>query len=286
VNDKISSILAAFETFDGIYKRDEVDAALALQDEITPYLIDVLKNVLADPEATLDKPDYFGHIYAIQLLGCFREVRAHDVIIDLASLPSEMPHDLFGDTITESLASILFATCDGSVKRIQELLLNRKADEYCRNAAARALAYAVVEGIVSREEIMALFGSLFTGDEADSDSYFWSFVASSVCNLYPEELMPVIKKAFADGLIFDGFIGPESFERALRQGKERALRVPKDELERYVPDDFHDRMSWWACFRPAPRVPKLPVSPVNRRSKPKRKKRPKPRPRKKRKKRR
>ena len=259
---------------------------MALQDEITPHLIGILESVLAEPVAYAQRPNYFGHMYAIQLLGHFLEPRAHDVIVGLASLPPEIPHDLFGDTITESLASILFATCGGSVERIKALLLNREADEYCRNAAARASAYAVVEGVVSREEIMALFGSLFTGDEADSDSYFWSFVASSVCNLYPKELMPVIKKAFADGLIFDGFIGPESFERALRQGKERALRVPKDELERYVPDDFHDRMSWWACFRPAPKVPKSSVSPASRQSKPKRKMRPRPRPRKKRKKRR
>jgi hypothetical protein len=235
VNAKISNILAAFETFDGTYKRDEVDAALALQGEITPYLIDVLKNVLADPEATLENPDRFGHVYALQLLGYFRESRAHNVIVDLASLPSEVPHELFGDTITESLASILFATCGGSIERIKELLLNREADEYCRSAAARALAYAVVEGIVSREEILALFGSLFTGNEADSDSGFWSFVASSACDLYPEELMPVIQKAFADGLIETMFIGLESFERALRQGKKRTLEEVKTELERYTP---------------------------------------------------
>jgi hypothetical protein len=286
VNDKIANILAAFETFDGIYKRDEVDAALALQDEITPHLIGILESVLAEPVAYAQRPNYFGHMYAIQLLGHFREPRAHDVIVDLASLPPEIPHDLFGDTVTESLASILFGTCGGSIGRITELLLNREADEYCRNAAARALAYAVVEGVVSREEILALFGSLFNGDEADLDSNFWSFVASSVCNLYPEELMPVIKKAFADGLIFDGFIGPESFERALRQGRERSLRAPKDELERYVPDDFHDRMSWWACFRPAPRVPRSPAPPVEKRSRPKGKKRPKSRPPRKKKKRR
>ena len=286
MNDKIANILAAFETFDGIYKRDEVDAALALQDEITPHLIGILESVLAEPVAYAQRPNYFGHMYAIQLLGHFREPRAHDVIVGLASLPPEIPHDLFGDTITESLASILFATCGGSVERIKALLLNREADEYCRNAAARASAYAVVEGVVSREEILALFGSLFNGDEADLDSYFWSFVASSVCNLYPEELMPVIKKAFADGLIFDGFIGPESFERALRQGRERSLRAPKDELERYVPDDFHDRMSWWACFRPAPRVPRSPAPLVEKRSRPKGKKRPKSRPPRKKKKRR
>jgi hypothetical protein len=286
MNEKILNILAAFETFDGTYRRDEVDAALALQDEITPHLIDVLKNVLADPISYVQKPDYFGHIYAIQLLGHFREPRAHDVIVDLASLPPEMPHDLFGDIVTEDLAAILSATCGGSVDRITGVLLNREADVYCRSSAARALTYAVVEDIVPREEIMALFGSLFTGDEADPDSDFWGFLATSVRALYPEELMDVIKKGFDDGLISEWITDYTLFEETLRRGKVQVLERVKDDLKRYMPDDVHDRMSWWACFRPAPRVPKSLVSPASRRSKPKRKKRPKPRPRKKRKKRR
>ena len=286
MNEKILSILDAFETFDGTYKRDEVDTALALQDEITPYLIDVLKNVLADPEATLDNPDYFGHIYAIQLLGHFRESRAHDVIVDLASLPPEMPHDLFADTITESLAAILFATCGGSIERIKALLLNREADEYCRSAAARALVYAAVEDTVPREEVVALFGSLFTGNEADPNSGFWGFVASSVCNLYPQELMDVIRQAFEDGLISDWFIDYASFEETLARGKNRALRRARNNLKQYAPANFHDRMSWWACFRQAPMGTRTPPPPAKRRSRPKRKTRPKSRPRRRKKKRR
>lgn len=205
MDDRMANILAALETFDGTYRRDEVDAALALQDEITPHLIGILESVLAEPAVYAQRLSYFGHMYAIQLLGHFREPRAHDVIVDLASLPPELPYELFADTITESLASILFATCGGSIERIVELLLNREADEYCRSAASRALVYATVEGMVPRKEILTLFGSLFAGDEAASDSEFWSFVANSVCDLYPEELMPVIEKAFADGLISTGF---------------------------------------------------------------------------------
>jgi len=266
VNEKIPSILAAFETFDGTYKRDEVDAALALQDEITPYLIDVLKSVLADPVAYLDKPDPFGHVYAIELLGHFREVRAHDVIVDLTSLPDEMPYDLFGDTITEDLPAILLATCGGSIVRIKELLLNREADEYCRSAAAHALVYATVEGVVPRQEILDLFGSLFTGNEASSDSGFWDLLAGSAYDLCPGELMPVIEKAFADGLITGDVVGLESFARVLQRGRDRARKETKDEIKRHMPDDFHDRMSWWACFRPAPKAPRPPVSRGKKRS--------------------
>jgi hypothetical protein len=286
MNDKISDILAAFETFDGTYKRAEVDAALALQDEITPHLIGILENVLAEPVAYAQRPNYFGHIYAIQLLGHFVEPRAHDVIVDLASLPPEIPHDLFGDTITESLAAILFGTCGGSIERIRELLLNPKTGDFCRSAAARALVYAAVEGTVPREEILALFGSLFTGDEADSDSDFWAFVASSVCDLYPEELMEVIKKGFEDSLISGWIIDYAFFEETLRRGKARAFREVRDSLKRYTPANFHDRMSWWACFRQEKQVSRPSAPPETTRSKPKRKKRPKPRPTRPRKKRR
>jgi hypothetical protein len=278
VDDQIAHILAALETFDGTYKRDAVDAALALQDEITPHLIGILEKVLAAPETYARRMDYFGHMYAIQLLGYFREPRAHEVIVDLVSLPPEMPHDLFSDTITEDLASILFATCGGSVERIKGLLLNWGADEYCRSAAARALVYAAVEGIVPRKEIVALFGSLFTGHEAAPDSGFWGFVASSVCDLYPEELMDVIRQAFEDGLISSWFIGYDSFEETLARGKKRAFKRVRDNLKHDTPANFHDRMSWWACFRPAPVDTRTPPAAAKKRSKPKRKKKPTSRP--------
>jgi len=288
VNDTIPDILAAFDTFDGTYKRNEVDAALALQEEITPHLIAILEKVLSDPTAHARKPDYFGHIYAIELLGHFQEPRAHDVIVDLASLPPEVPHDLFGDVITEDLAAIMFGTCGGSIERIVELLLNREADQYCRSAASRALVYAVIEDTVPRKNVLALFGSLFSGDEAAPDSDFWGFLAISVCNLYPEELMDVIKKGFEDGVISDWIIDLAFFEETLRRGREQALNKVRGNLRRDAPADFHDRMSWWACFKQGTRVSRPPTRPAKKRSKPKKagKKRQRHRPPRKKKKRR
>ena len=258
MNDNIPKILAALDVFDGTYRRDEVDAALALQDEITPHLIAILEKILSDPVAYDREPNHFGHIYAVELLGHFREPRAHEVIVDLFSLPPELPHDLFGDIVTEDLPAILFATCDGSVERIRGMLLNQKTDDWCRGAAAAALVYAAVEDVMPRNEAIALFGSLFTGTEAGPDSVFWDLVASSVCDLYPEELMNVIKEAFAAGVISEELIGYSSFEDTLRRGKAQALQRVRVDLKRYMPADVHDRMSWWACFRqkPAPPPPK------------------------------
>lgn len=284
--DEDMGILAAISYYDGTYQREAVEAALSRQQEITPQLIRLLADVLADPVEFVDDPEFFGHTYAVELLGHFQEARAHDVIVSLFSLPPDLPDELFGDMITEDLPAILLTTCGGSVERIKELLLDREAYDYCRGSAARALVYAVAEGVVPRQEIVTLFGSLFTGAEAASDSDFWDLLTGSVCDLYPEELMDIVTRAFDDGLISGGFVDRESFDIALERGMAYALHKAKEERKRYTPQNFHDRMSWWACFEdeaaslaPAPPAGELPQATVqSKKRKTTRKRKPPPRP--------
>jgi len=248
---RIAEILKAFEVFDGVYKRTQVDAALALQEEITPHLIGVLEQVLSDPASYADNQDYYAHIYALILLGHFKEQRAHRTIVELFSLPPDVPHQLFGDIVTETLPIILFRTCGGSTDMIRLLILNKEADEYCRTSAMRAMVFAVADGMIPREEVLALFASLFTGNEADSGSSFWSFLANSVCDLHPEGMMEVIEKAYQDGLISPWVIGIQNFERTLSADKEQALEQVRTRIRRESPENVHDYMSSWACFRAA-----------------------------------
>lgn len=248
-DSRIAEILKAFEVFDGVYKRAEVDAALELQEQITPHLIGVLEQVLSDPASYSDNQDYYAHIYALVLLGHFKEKRAHRAIVELFSLPPDLPYQLFGDLVTENLPIILFRTCGDSTDMIRSLILNKDADEYCRSSAMRAMVFAVADGMILPEEVLALFGSLFTGNEADSDSSFWSFLADSVCDLYPEGMMEVIEKAYQDGLISPWVIGLESFQRTLRAGREQTFERVRTRIRRESPGNVHDYMSWWACFR-------------------------------------
>jgi len=248
--EEIARILSALERHEGTYPREALDAALAHRKEITPYLIAILVQVRDDPVKYADDPDYMAHLYALELLAHFQERRAHDVIVDLCGLPNDLPYELFGDITTEDMPAILLATCGGSTERIVALLRNREADEYCRSAAARALTYAVAEGVVPREDVIALFGSLFTGTEADDESDFWSFLASAVWDLYPAELMNVIEDAYDRGLISEAIIGLDRFEEALDTGsKAAAYEKIKTGRKRHMPRDFHQRMSWWAMFR-------------------------------------
>lgn len=252
-NSSITEILQAFEVFDGTYKRAQVEAALEIQAEITPHLIRVLEEVLSDPHPYATDSNYYAHIYALVLLGHFREPRAHRVIVELFSLPPDLPQQLFGDFVTETLPIVLFRTCDGSVDRIKALALNKEAYDFCRGSALNAITYAVAEGVLPRAEALAFFGSLFTGEEAAPESSFWSLLASRVCSLYPEELMDVIAKAYEDDLIEPWFIGYKNFEETLRGTREQALDEIREEIRRRSPDNVHDYMSRWASFNEEPK---------------------------------
>lgn len=255
----IPEIIKGLEVFDGKYKRKEIDEAVKRKDEIIPHLIDILKKVLDEPWEYADKDsDYYGHIYAVILLSHFRETKAHDLIFELFCLPTEMPFDLFGDIVTEDLPAILYSTCGGSLERIKEMVLLRGVDEFCRSAALRAMVYAAVDGMVSREEVIEFFGSLFPSDDQARDYELYTSLANAVCDIYPEELMDKIERAYKEGLINPGLIEPYDFERVLTMGKERALGLIKEEMERHLSPDIHSRISWWACFGSEEDEPYIP----------------------------
>ena len=67
--NNLNEILEAFKIFDGNYKREKVDAAIELKEAITPHLIEILENVLADPDPYIKNENLYDHIYAWMLLG-------------------------------------------------------------------------------------------------------------------------------------------------------------------------------------------------------------------------
>ncbi len=248
-NYQIDEIITALETYDGEYKREYIDAALARRDEIIPELIAILEKVNADPEHYLyEVEDYFGPFSAIFLLGHFKAVEGHRAIIEFVSLPEEIPDYFLGDLITEDLGAILFETCGGSLDEIKGLVLNREADAYCRSAAMRALGYAVAERTVSRDEVLAFLGPLFTGKEANRYSSFWDLLASTIYEIHPKGMMDVINHAFERHLISPRMTSPKNFEQQMAKPVEEVLDDLRANLKRYTPDDFHKRMAWWACF--------------------------------------
>ena len=230
------------------YPRDVLDLALERQTELTPYLLRILEDVLADPEAHAESQWSYGPIFAMQLLAHFENHDAHETIVTVMSLPRKVLDPIYGDMITEDFSRVLYQTCGRRYDKIKGLVLNSAADDFARGSAMKALVLGVQFGDLPRRETMDFFEGLFGGSEAEDSSHFWDEAASCVHDLYPEELMEIITDAYDRELIWPGYMGIESFEEALSQDKNAFLQKRKTYLEMDFRNDFHGYMSWWVAF--------------------------------------
>ena len=247
---EVDEILEQFEWFDGKFKQEAVEAAVAHREEITPALLRILEEI-ADPvqAAEIDaKGEYMAHFYAMFLLAQFRETRAYPLMLRIALLPSDLLEDFFGDCITESLRQVLASVCDGNLEGIQSIIENPAADEWARSAALGSLVTLVAEGIKSREEILLYFADLFHGKLTDKNDIVWSELVSCSTDLYAPELLGEIEKAYEQGLVDPTFIGLDDVQGDLAKGKDWVLdKLANDPHSRLVTDTVKE-MAWWASF--------------------------------------
>jgi len=245
---RVEELIEEFDWFDGVYKRDEMEEALTLREEITPRLIRILEAVADDP-ARYAREEHYANVYAVALLAHFQEPAAHLPIIRAFRIPEDQRETIWGDMVTETLPALLFQTCNGQLAAIKELILDKEAPEFVRGAAVGALTYAMAREVAGREEVITFLSGLLTGTEAEVDSYFWGNVVSAISDLHPEGAMEAIRKAFADGLIPAMFITLEEVEADLRLDMEEARLLLRTRVDQRTPQDVHDYLSWFACFQ-------------------------------------
>lgn len=244
----VSDIISELTWYDGIYKKAAVDAAIEQKEEVVPELINRLIKVLDDPFRHLKKKAYFLHVYASVILGHLKVTDAHEILVTLCSLPGDLSAALFGDILGSDMPMILLRTSGGDPKRIMELVTDKEADLYCRDAALKALMNGVIKKVYDRKEVVEFIGGLFTGDEAEEGSDFWSIAALHANDLYPEEIIETIKKAYDNDLISPNFIDYEEFEHVLSNDREEWLTTLLEDPNENSFEDVHTVMEWWDCF--------------------------------------
>jgi hypothetical protein len=245
---RIREIIEAFDQANGNYKRAELEEAIILREAITPLLIRILEEVAADPAAYADE-GHFANVYAVALLAHFQEPAAHLPIIRAFCIDDEQREDIWGDMVTETLPALLFQTCNGFLDTIKELILNKKAHDYVRGSAVEALTYAVARGVAKREEVIGFLSGLFSGTEANADSDLWCVITCAIADIHPAGAMDVIRTAYKDGLVYDGFVGLRDVEEDLLKGQDEVFESLLQKVGRRIPEDVDGYVSWFACFR-------------------------------------
>jgi uncharacterized protein YchJ len=244
----MKDLLKRIEYNNGEFPRKVLEEIINRKDEAIPELLEILRQVKDNPQWVIENPDYFGHIYAIYLLAQFRVEELNPLFLDLLSLPNEIPHDIFGDMITEDAGRILATTCFNNIQPIKYLIENKDVNEYVRGQGIMALTILVLHGKLQREEVLEYYRYLLNEGIKDNNAHVMA-VAIYCCDvLYPEEVYEDIKRAYERKLVEEFYINLEDIEETLKYDKEDILEKSKSDHHMQFIDNIIDELEGWACF--------------------------------------
>lgn len=212
---QLEEILSELENNTGKFPHQALERAIEEKEAITPFLLTSLSESKDNLEDLFNKPDYLLHLYALFLLAQFKEALAYPLIIEFFSVPGDMSLNVTGDVVTEDLSRILASVSHGNIDPIKQLIENQEVNEYVKGAALRALIILVVQGIVSREEIVQYFKEFFSLLFANKSSmnaaeeepdYIWTELTINGSILAPKELQEYIERTFDEDLIEPFFL--------------------------------------------------------------------------------
>ena len=251
----IPEIIEALTPYTGKFPEQAVREAMAQPEAITPHLLSALEAVANDPESFANDTNNMLHVFAIHLLAQFREKRAYPLLVKILMAPDDVPDDLFGDTLTEGLNRLLASVYSGDPEPLKRLVEGEDINEWVRGAAIDSFLVLASAGLMSREEVVSYYQSLFRGKLKGQNENVWAVLAGAVADLPAPELVEDLRKAYEEGLVEEGMIG---FEEA----KEEALTPTekKPEWKRKAVQligDTVSEMEWWAAFHEedTPRFP-------------------------------
>lgn len=243
------ALFSQLEFNTGEFPEDILTEAIDQHGSIIPLLLEELRRAAADPEALLNKDEsYLRHIYAMYLLSQFREAAAYPLLVDFVSTPGEIVMELTGDVITEDLGRMLASLCHGDLGPIKRLIEDPEVNEWVRSAALDALVDLYVEGQLEREIIIDYLKELYLFKVEQKSSFIWSAMVSTACDLYPEELVEEIRRAYVEGLVNPGDVGFDDVKRTLEGGKEKRLGDTRRYRKGLI-GNVIDEIGWWACFQ-------------------------------------
>lgn len=217
---EIAHILEELAFDMGSLPREAIEAAVAKKELLTPHLLQILDSAAENIEEIIEYDNYQGHLFSMYLLAQFREKKAYPLIIKLLSFPGETPHAILGDVLTEDLCRIIASVQDGNLEPIKKLIENPAANIYVRTALLSSLVVLVGYGLKARSEIVHYFQNLMENLLEKKPSFVWDHLMLCACELYPEELIVSIQKAYQAQLVDPSFLSLEDIGNILTKRKE------------------------------------------------------------------
>jgi hypothetical protein len=241
----MQELLAGLDQHKGSFPRDLVAEVITRQEEVTPRFLEILDDIDKNPGPWLADDGRMIHIYALYGLALFRETRAYPLLVRIFSRPGEFPFELAGDVVTQDLGRILASVSGGEVSGLIALIENEQANEWVRAVAMDGIVALVTTGQRTRDEVMTYFLQLFHRLERRPGAQ-WDGLAHVCADLWPQEAVEELSRAYADDLVDTGSIDWQDIEQALALGQNGAMQRAR--YREPLITDLAKNMGWMQCF--------------------------------------
>jgi len=191
--------------------------------------------------------------FIFHLLGEWREKSAYRPLARLLRCPRDDLDEILGGAITETSHRVMAAVFDGDPRPLYEVILDPEADEYIRSRMLEAIAMVTLHGEMPRAEAARFLRECYSELEPQDECWVWHGWQSAIALLGLVELKPLVKEAFARGLIGRDWLYFHHFEEDLQKGIDdptAPLRKPMGEYSLF--GDTIEELSRWECFSPEP----------------------------------
>ena len=203
-----------------------------------PLIVDVLKSIIKDPQAALDK-DYFVQLYALSFLGETESRDAFPIIIEFLDIPNIQLSSLLTDYLEGHLDSVFYHTYNDDEKWLNEFLRNQSVSEYIRNTILIGYCSYCNYKLKDTEKLKEFLYKLI--EDQDVIDEMMNFVVAVIVDFHIFDMLPTVYKLFDNHKIDEDYF--DDYDSVV------------DSIYRYYrPSNVHHSISLvhdiedWHCF--------------------------------------
>lgn len=189
------------------------------REEAIPFLRAALEKAVAEKDKL--NVQYQLHFYALFFLGEFQARECFPLIMEMASLPTDILDYLIGGTVTEGLPQILYHTYNGDLELLKKAIRNQESDEFARTGMLRVMGQLYLDGSLGKDEWEDFIREEAHGDERD-DSYIYTGLADVICDCNMKDMLPEIRYLYERERIDESAIGryDDCVDRMFRKNRD------------------------------------------------------------------
>lgn len=177
---------------------EAIKKAQKMPTELTPMLLDNLRDMVDRPENHLD--DIFD-MYTLFLLAQYQEKQAFPLIMEFIQLSADTVDEILGDTITEYLPALIFSTYDGNLVLLQKLIADTNMDEFLRDSLLSLYVQLYLDENITKEDMIHFLRKLIENENKNQADYFVTKIAAAIADTALFEMIEDVQKLYDSGRI-------------------------------------------------------------------------------------